>query len=132
MLDHTIEKGHAGKRVLFCDPAGTRTPGMQLGISGEIYIFAERIYIMDTVISRRKLIDLKGSVFESLTLQARQQGVSLKRYIETVLEENAQQYRSDLSEHASDPRILSLVGIAKRSMKDVDPSDDRAQYILSK
>ena len=87
---------------------------------------------MDTVISRRKLIDLKGSVFESLTLQARQQGVSLKRYIETVLEENAQQYRSDLSEHASDPRILSLVGIAKRSMKDVDPSDDRAQYILSK
>ena len=35
----------------------------------------------------RKLIDIKAPVFRSLTLKARRKGVSLKRYIEDLLEE---------------------------------------------
>ena len=37
----------------------------------------------------RKLIDIKAPVFNSLALKAKRKGVSLKRYIEDLLEEDA-------------------------------------------
>lgn len=37
----------------------------------------------------RKLIDIKAPVFNSLSLKAKRKGVSLKRYIEDLLEEDA-------------------------------------------
>ncbi|MBQ9476186.1 MAG: hypothetical protein IJU63_00175 [Bacteroidales bacterium] len=87
---------------------------------------------METVTVKRKLIDLKGPVVEALSLQAHRQGVSLKKYIELVLERDALQHQSELARHATDPRITGLIGIARPALKKVDPADDRAQYLLSK
>ncbi len=42
---------------------------------------------METATAHRKLIDIKTSVFEELTQQAQDRGISLKRYIENLLEE---------------------------------------------
>lgn len=87
---------------------------------------------METVTMKRKLIDIKAPVFETLSLQARREGVSLKKYIETLLERDAEQHRAEQSAHVKDPRILGLVGIAKRAAAEADPNDERLQYILSK
>lgn len=88
--------------------------------------------MMDAVITRRKLIDLRGPVFETLSREARNRGVSLKKYIETVLEEDAAQHRPAAPAGVHDAGILGLVGVAKRIVASSDPDDDRLQYILSK
>jgi hypothetical protein len=87
---------------------------------------------MDTVAAKRKLIDLKGPVFETLSLQARRQGVSLKKYIEGVLEDDARAHQAEWAGRVTDTRILGLVGIAKHAVAQADPDDERLQYILSK
>lgn len=86
---------------------------------------------METAV-KRKLIDIKPSVFDSLTIQARGRGVSLKRYIEELLEEESQKRESGIPSSVKDPRIIGLLGIGKRAVAALDPNDDRAQYILSK
>ena len=80
----------------------------------------------------RKLIDIKAPVFRSLTLKARRKGVSLKRYIEDLLEEDAQEERRTAPEGVTDEKILSLIGLAKPSVRPADLEDDRLQYILNK
>ena len=80
----------------------------------------------------RKLIDIKAPVFRSLTLKARRKGVSLKRYIEDLLEEDAQEERRTAPEGVTDEKILSLIGLAKPSIRPADLEDDRLQYILNK
>lgn len=97
-----------------------------------IYIFANKVYIMGASISKRKLIDLRGPVFDSLSLEAKSRGVSLKKYIESVLEEEALRHRVEVVPGVHDPGILSLVGAAKNLVASPDPEDDRLQYILSK
>lgn len=81
---------------------------------------------------RRKLIDLDPSVFEALTVQARGKGVSLKQYIEMLLKEESQKRAPAIPESVTSPRVIGLVGIAKRALDSIDPNDDRAMYILSK
>ena len=80
---------------------------------------------------RRKLIDIDPSVFEALTIQARGKGVSLKQYIETLKEES-QKRAPAIPKSVTSPRVIGLVGIAKRVLDSIDPNDDRAMYILSK
>lgn len=86
---------------------------------------------METAV-KRKLIDIKPNVFDSLTIQARERGVSLKRYIEELLEEESQKRESGIPPTVKDARIIGLLGIGKRAVAALDPNDDRAQYILSK
>lgn len=87
---------------------------------------------MSTVAVKRKLIDLYGPVFDTLSIRAREKGVSLKKYIETLLEEEAFRNRPAIPESVSDARIINLVGIARHTLRDADPNDERLQYILSK
>ena len=80
----------------------------------------------------RKLIDIKPAVFESLTVMAKGQNMSLKKYIETLLEKESSQRLSSIPPTLTDLRVINLLGLAKRAVKDLDSDDDRAQYILSK
>lgn len=43
---------------------------------------------------KRKLIDIKSAVFDSLMVQAKGEGLSLKKYIEALLERESQKKRS--------------------------------------
>lgn len=81
---------------------------------------------MKTAVAHRKLIDIKPDVFESLSLEAARKGVSLKRFIEDLLE-NACPRQTAFGNSS----IGRLIGSAKR----IDLSaieDDRLQYLLSK
>ena len=80
----------------------------------------------------RKLIDIKAPVFNSLALKAKRKGVSLKRYIEDLLEEDASTERRARPAGVTDEKILSLIGLAKPSIRPSDLEDDRLQYILNK
>ena len=87
---------------------------------------------METFLAKRKLIDISVPMFETLARQAKREGVSLKRYIENLLEKDAAQHRSEMPARITDPRIVGLVGIAKRAVAEAGPDDERLQYILSK
>jgi len=80
----------------------------------------------------RKLIDIKAPVFNSLSLKAKRKGVSLKRYIEDLLEEDAYKEHLDAPAGVTDGKILSLIGLAKPVIRPSDLEDDRLQYILNK
>ncbi len=80
----------------------------------------------------RKLIDIKAPVFNTLTLKARRKGVSLKRYIEDLLEEDAYEEHRATPAGVTDGKILSLIGLAKPTIRPSDLEDDRLQYILNK
>ena len=86
---------------------------------------------METAV-KRKLIDIKPNVFDSLTIQARGKGVSLKKYIEDLLEKESQKKASGIPPTVKDARIIGLLGIGKRAVAALDPNYDRAHYILSK
>lgn len=87
---------------------------------------------MTVLPAKRKLIDITGPVFETLSRQAHREGVSLKKYIETLLEKDAEQHRAEMPARITDPRILGLVGVARRAVAEAGPDDERLQYILSK
>ena len=88
---------------------------------------------MDTSTTKRKLIDLDMPVFTILSQQARKEGISLKKYIENLLEAEAEQRRPSVPTGVTDPRILSLIGVAKNAVENEEAeSDERLQYILSK
>ena len=80
----------------------------------------------------RKLIDIKAPVFNSLALKAKRKGVSLKRYIEDLLEEDAREDQHAAPEGVTDGKILSLIGMAKPAIRPADLDDERLQYILNK
>ena len=75
----------------------------------------------------RKLIDIKPSIFEALSLEAVRQGVSLKRYIEDLLEKACPRRK------VPESGISRLIGSALPKGKDLSAiDDDRLQYLLSK
>lgn len=82
--------------------------------------------------STRKLIDIKAPTFRSLSHKAARKGVSLKRYIENLLEESVKDDELPATDGVTDPKILSLIGIAKPAVPLGDMDDDKLQYILSK
>ncbi|MBO4340185.1 MAG: hypothetical protein J5835_01980 [Bacteroidales bacterium] len=83
---------------------------------------------MDSVITpHRKLIDIKPAVFDSLSLEAARKGVSLKHFIEDLLEKACPR-----NEQAPEG-ISRLIGSAlprNKALSEID--DDRLQYLLSK
>lgn len=80
----------------------------------------------------RKLIDIKAPVFKVLSNKARREGVSLKRYIENLLESDAAAGAQDAPEGVTAPNILSLIGMAKPTVHVESIDDDKLRYILSK
>ena len=80
----------------------------------------------------RKLIDIKAPVFRALSTKARREGVSLKRYIEDLLDLEASKELQAAPEGVTDPKILSLIGIARPTVPVEDIDDDKLRYILSK
>lgn len=85
---------------------------------------------MEPVANKRKLIDLRPDVFRGLSLKARKRGVTLKRYIENVLEEDAADTETSIPSGVTSPRIISLIGLAKGADKDWE--EERLNYLLSK
>ena len=83
--------------------------------------------------TKRKLVDIKAPVFEVLSSKAKGKNVSLKRYIEELLEEDARQKGFTKVQGVTDERILRLIGSAKPAGgNNADIQDERLQYILSK
>lgn len=80
-----------------------------------------------TSASHRKLIDIKPHVFKSLSHEAAREGVSLKRYIEDLLEKACP--RHELPKGG----ITRLIGSALPKHTDISSIDDeRLKYLLSK
>lgn len=87
---------------------------------------------MDTVsAAKRKLIDIQATTFNTLSEEASRRRISLKKYIENLLEEEAlsiKRQHVDVS-----PQILRLVGSALPKDRRLEViEDDRLRYILSK
>jgi macrodomain Ter protein organizer (MatP/YcbG family) len=85
---------------------------------------------MEPVANKRKLIDLRPDVFRGLSLKARKRGVTLKRYIENVLEEDAADTETSIPHGVTSPKIISLIGLAKGA--DMDWEEERLNYLLQK
>ena len=83
--------------------------------------------------NHRKLIDLSGQVFGILSMDAGRQHISLKRYIENLLEERAAELSSKVAALDISPSIMRLVGSALPKDGRLDEiADDRLEYLLSK
>ena len=91
---------------------------------------------METVVSnKRKLIDIKMPVFQTLSEEAVRQDISLKRLIENMLETAARDINREYGSAviAMNPKIHRLIGSAKpKDGKPADIQDERLQYLLSK
>jgi macrodomain Ter protein organizer (MatP/YcbG family) len=87
-----------------------------------------------TIATKRKLIDIRQPVFDTLSNEARRRNVSLKRLIESTLNEAARQFEEDrLNERTSMDVLGKLIGSAKPHSGQIDDvRDDRLQYLLSK
>ena len=83
---------------------------------------------------QRKLIDLRPSVLDIISQKARKRSMSCKKYIESLVEEDARACDTEIlmPDDVSDPVLLGLVGIAKKSCASEILKDDRLDYILSK
>lgn len=83
--------------------------------------------------NHRKLIDISEAVFETLSMEAGRQRVSLKKYIESLLRERARTLDEAASMLDISPAVFRLVGSAlpaKGKVEDIE--DDRLRYLLSK
>ena len=76
----------------------------------------------------RKLIDIKPSVFDALSLEASRQGMSLKRFIETILERSCP--RREIPGSSGISRLIGSALPKGRDLSSID--DDRFQYLISK
>ena len=68
---------------------------------------------METIAIKRKLIDLKPEVFLGLSVKAKKRGVTLKRYIENLLEADSGVSSNAVPEGVTSPAVISLIGLAK-------------------
>ena len=89
---------------------------------------------MESVAIKRKLIDLKPGVVGILSEKAAMAGLSLKRYLESVLEEEALKTERDRKlKNVHSPKIRNLVGIIRLDSSRMEAIEDgRLKYILSK
>ena len=76
----------------------------------------------------RKLIDIRSDVFISLSLEAEKRGISLKKYIENLLEEACPRREKKISTGID--RLIGSARPDKGRLSDI--KDDRLQYLLSK
>lgn len=87
---------------------------------------------MEAATIKRKLIDIRPSVFEKLSIKAGRKGVSLKRYIENILEQDSEDVETLAPAGVSSNKVISLIGAAKGSAADVNWEEERLKYLLSK
>ena len=83
---------------------------------------------MGTAVAHRKLIDIKPAVFDSLSLEAARHGVSLKRFIEDLLESACP--RQEVSRESGIGRLIGSALPKNGNVYSIE--DDRLQYLLSK
>ncbi len=114
-------------RKIACEPV----------FGGKPFIFAKNIYLckkvymIPTTATKRKLIDIKQSVFDALSYEASKKRISLKRYIEEILEEASIAQRGNRQGHSQ--AVTKLMGSALPKQGDIAAiDDDRLKYILSK
>ncbi|MBR4740533.1 MAG: hypothetical protein IK074_05165 [Bacteroidales bacterium] len=81
---------------------------------------------------KRKLIDLEIPVLEALQIQAHDRGVSVKSYMEQIIKEETMRRAPSIPRTVTSPKLIGLLGIAKKVEMKIDPNDERSQYILSK
>ena len=83
---------------------------------------------------KRKLIDIRMPVFETLSMEAQRTHVSLKKLIETMLETTAEEIRQ--RDHSVTPQsemLRRLVGSAKSErFSPEELEDERLKYLLAK
>lgn len=87
---------------------------------------------MEAATIKRKLIDIRPSVFEKLSIKAGREGVSLKRYIEDMLEKDSEDVEALAPAGVSSSKVISLIGAAKGSTVHVDWEEERLKYLLAK
>lgn len=87
---------------------------------------------MEAVTIKRKLIDIRPSVFEKLSIKAGREGVSLKRYIEDMLERDSEDVETLAPAGVSSSKVISLIGAARGSAFDINWEEERLKYLLSK
>ncbi len=87
---------------------------------------------MEAATIKRKLIDIRPSVFEKLSIKAGREGVSLKRYIEDMLERDSEDVEALAPAGVSSSKVISLIGAAKGSTVHVDWEEERLKYLLAK
>ena len=87
---------------------------------------------MEAATIKRKLIDIRPSVFEKLSIKAGREGVSLKRYIEDMLERDSEDVEALAPAGVSSSKVISLIGAAKGSTVHVDWEEERLKYLLVK
>lgn len=87
---------------------------------------------MEAATIKRKLIDIRPSVFEKLSIKAGRKGVSLKRYIEDMLERDSEDVDALAPAGVSSGRVISLIGAARGSAVDINWEEERLKYLLSK
>ena len=122
-----------GELLLTSMSLGRWDPFGQLGIClfGEMYISLRKlIYMIPRTVRKRKLIDLEMPVLEALQVQALNNGVSVKSYMEQMIKEETMRRVPSIPPSVTSQKVLGLLGIARRVK--IDPEDERAQYILSK
>ena len=86
---------------------------------------------MNTSIAKRKLIDIQSPTFDTLSSEAIRRRISLKKYIESLLDKEALSLRYQRFD--INPQVLRLIGSAlPKDRKVTDIDDDRLRYILSK
>ena len=81
-------------------------------------------------VKKRIRIDLEIPVLEALQVLAFDRGVSVKEYMEQIFTEEAMRQVPSIPSSVTSPKVLSLLGIGRRG--NIDPGDERSQYILSK
>ena len=87
--------------------------------------------MIPTTATKRKLLDIKQSVFDALSYEASKKRISLKRYIEEILEEASIAQRGNRQGHSQ--AVTKLMGSALPKQGDIAAiDDDRLKYILSK
>lgn len=87
---------------------------------------------MNTVAVTRKLIDIKAPVMKKLSQKAAGKGISLKKYIESLLEADALAAGGGKQvEGLTSERVIGLIGAFKLP-DNIMLEDEKAKYILSK
>lgn len=81
--------------------------------------------------SKRKLIDIRPFIFDKLSIKAGREGVSLKRYIENLLEKDVEDMKAVVPEGISSPAVISLIGVCSGDASD-DWEEERLKYLLAK
>lgn len=83
---------------------------------------------------KRKLIDIRMPVFETLSMEAQRKNVSLKKFIESLLETKAEEIQqTPFSVTPPSEMLRKLIGSAgAEPLSPEELEDERLKYLLAK